>query len=371
MDSNPARSTEPRVVSVELGERSYPIHIVTGATGRFAAALRQAAQDITHALVICDQAVRPWTDALVDQLRDADTRVDVIGVPSGEPSKSVKQFEALLDWMLQHGADRRSVVVAVGGGVIGDLAGYAAASFARGVRFAQVPTTLLAMVDSSVGGKTGINLAGAKNMVGAFWQPQMVWIDTLAMKTLPDRSYLSGLAEIVKYGVIDDDEFFAWLESNAEALVARQPSVLQHAIEQSCLSKARVVGEDERETSGRRAILNYGHTFAHAIEATAGYGTLLHGEAVAIGMQMAASLAIDLGMCTQHVLDRQTALLQCCQLPIRFADADPDRMLPVMLRDKKVVHGKLRFILPTRIGHVDLVGGVESKRVEQAILSHR
>jgi 3-dehydroquinate synthase len=371
MNSKLAGNTDSRVVSVDLGERSYPIHIATGATGRFAAAVRQAAADLTHVLLIHDDAVGGWAAELAETLRDGDTRVDLHGVPSGETSKSIGQFEAQLNWMLDCGADRRSVVVAVGGGVVGDLAGYVAASFARGVRFVQVPTTLLAMVDSSVGGKTGINLAGAKNMVGAFWQPLMVWIDTLAMETLPERSYLSGLAEVVKYGVIDDADFFVWLEANAEQLVNRQPAALQYAIEQSCLSKARVVGEDERETSGRRAILNYGHTFAHAIEATAGYGTLLHGEAVAIGMQMAASLAIDMGVCPPELLDRQTELLQRCNLPTRFAAADPQQMLPVMLRDKKVAHGKLRFILPTEIGHVDLIGGVDVQRVEQAICSHR
>ncbi|MEM6365528.1 MAG: 3-dehydroquinate synthase family protein, partial [Planctomycetota bacterium] len=250
------------------------------------------------------------------------------------------------------------------------LAGYAAASFARGIRFVQVPTTLLAMVDSSVGGKTGINLAGAKNMVGAFWQPDLVWIDTEAMHTLPDRSYVSGLAEVVKYGLIDDEDFFHWLVENASSLVAREPAAMRYAIQQSCLAKARAVSEDERETSGRRAILNYGHTFAHAIEATAGYGVVLHGEAVAIGMQMAASLAISMGLCNDDLLRRQTELLLACQLPITFANADPDAMLPVMMRDKKVAHGKLRFILPTEIGRVSLVGGVDPNLVRQAIIDH-
>lgn len=371
MNSNLTSNSGQRVVSVELGARSYPIHIATEATGRFAAAAHQAVGDLTHAVILYDVAVEPLASRLADQLTGDSLRVDSRGVPSGEPSKSIDQFESLLDWMLQCGADRRSVVIAVGGGVVGDLAGFVAASFARGVRFIQVPTTLLAMVDSSVGGKTGINLKGAKNMVGAFWQPSLVWIDTLAMETLPDRSYLSGLAEVVKYGVIDDEAFFQWLELNADALIKRDPAALQYAIEQSCLSKARVVGEDERETSGRRAILNYGHTFAHAIEATAGYGTLLHGEAVAIGMQMAAGLAIALGMCEPALLQRQTALLEACRLPTRFPQSNTDEMLPVMMRDKKVAHGKLRFILPTRIGHVDLIGDVAPEKVIDAINAHR
>ena len=382
MNSKPAEDCE-RLVSVDLGDRSYPIHITTEATGRFAAALSSAIGDLSHALVIYDAAVESWAQEIAQKIAQKNTeqnsgnpkdersiRVDLTSVPSGEPSKSLSQYGELLDWTLEKGADRRSVVVAIGGGVIGDLAGFVAASFARGIRFVQVPTTLLAMVDSSVGGKTGINLSGAKNMVGAFWQPDLVWADTDSMKTLPERSYLSGLAEVVKYGVIDDASFFQWLESNASGLVQRSPEPLRYAIEQSCLSKARVVNEDERETSGRRAILNYGHTFAHAIEATAGYGTLLHGEAVSIGMQMAASLAIDLGRCDASLLERQTQLLRDCKLPITFPDADIEAMLPVMMRDKKVAHGKLRFILPTAMGRVDLVGDIDSAAVRRAIQAH-
>jgi 3-dehydroquinate synthase len=376
MNSKLAIGQGDHSISVDLGDRSYPIHIGTAATGRFAAALQSALKDLTHVLVIHDAAVQAWTDALCDQIRTEPIRTepirtDITAVASGERSKSIAEYEKLLDWMLERGADRRSVVVAIGGGVIGDLAGFVAASFARGIRFVQVPTTLLAMVDSSVGGKTGINLSGAKNMVGAFWQPDLVWVDTLALQSLPDRSYRSGLAEVVKYGVIDDAAFFDYLDSNAEALVARQGDVLRYAIEQSCLSKARVVNEDERETSGRRAILNYGHTFAHAIEATAGYGKLLHGEAVSIGMQMAASLAIELKLCDPSVLERQTKLLQACHLPITFADADVTAMLPVMMRDKKVSHGHLRFVLPTKIGNVRMVGDVEEAKVIKAIEAHR
>ena len=363
--------TSRQLVSVDLGDRSYPIHIVTEASGQFAATLSEAVGDLSHALFLCDQAVESWAQTLAENLDSSTIRINSLSIPSGEMSKSIPQYGAILDWMLTNGADRRSVVIAVGGGVIGDLAGFAAASFARGIRFIQVPTTLLAMVDSSVGGKTGINLSGAKNMVGAFWQPHLVWADTVSMRTLQSRSYLSGLAEVVKYGVIDDREFFSWLETNANTLVQQDAETLRYAIQQSCLSKARVVQEDERETSGRRAILNYGHTFAHAIEATAGYGTLLHGEAVSIGMQMAATLAIRLGMCSEDLLDRQTKLLQACGLPITFAGADVDAMLPVMMRDKKVAHGKLRFILPTTIGNVQLVGNVNEADVRAAIEAHR
>lgn len=361
-------------ITVGLGNRSYPIQIGAGQIG--AGSLGESCvqgflPDMTHALVIHDAAVgKDWADPLVQQLSRSDLRVDVMSVESGETSKSMQTLAKLWDWMLESGGDRKSVVVAVGGGVVGDLAGFAAASFTRGVRFIQVPTTLLAMVDSSVGGKTGINLAGAKNMVGAFWQPSGVLIDTETLGTLPDRSYLSGLGEVVKYGIIDDAEFFDWLESNADKLVARDASALRHAVQRSCESKARVVEEDERETSGRRAILNYGHTFAHAIEATAGYGKVLHGEAVAIGMQMAALLAQNIGMVGEDLLQRQTALLKACRLPVTFPEANVDEMLPVMMRDKKVAHGKLRLILPTKIGHVDLVSDVDEVETRRAIDTH-
>jgi 3-dehydroquinate synthase len=361
-------------VHVPLGERSYEIAITSGLIQNAAARIHEVIPDLSHAIVIADRAVdEPWANQICEGLRTGSkkTRVSRQTVPSGEPSKSIAEFEQLLSWMLEEGGDRRSVVVAVGGGVIGDLAGYVAASFTRGIRFIQIPTTLLAMVDSSVGGKTGINLPGAKNMVGAFWQPTLVMIDTEVLSTLPERSFLSGLAEVVKYGVIDDADFFSWLETNSKSLAARDSESLRYAIQVSCRCKARVVGEDERETTGRRAILNYGHTFAHAIEATAGYGKLLHGEAVSIGMQMAARLAIDVGLTDETLLQRQTDLLTACQLPTRLPEADPTTMLPVMMRDKKVAYGKLRFILPTRLGKVELVGDIEEAAVIRAIQASR
>ena len=362
------------IVDVPLEHRSYRIEISSGATERFAGAILDVLEDVSHVVVVSDQSVsRRWADPLCERLEgvsSAETRsvrVTHLEIPSGETSKSVSQYESLLGEMLACGADRRSVLVAVGGGVVGDLAGFGAASYARGIRFVQVPTTLLAMVDSSVGGKTGVNLPGAKNMVGAFWQPSLVLIDTDVLATLPDRSYHSGLAEVVKYGVIDDAGFFAWLEAHGGDLFDRDPGALRHAIGESCRCKARVVGEDERETSGRRAILNYGHTFAHAIEATAGYGALLHGEAVSIGMQMAARLAVDVKMADPELLARQTRLLQQCGLPVTYQSADAEAMLPVMRRDKKAEHGKLRFILPTEIGVVELVDGIDESAVRAAI----
>lgn len=361
-------SGTPNVIEVSLGDRSYPIEVGTGVLGSIGGRIGERLGDVSHVMVIVDEAVADrWGNVVESSLGRVGIRHDRFVVPSGETSKSMQQLANVWRAMLEAGADRRSVVIAVGGGVAGDLAGFAAASFARGIRLVQVPTTLLAMVDSSVGGKTGINLPNAKNMVGAFWQPSCVAIDTETLSTLPDREFLSGMAEVIKYGVIDDAEFFAWLEQNAGKLVAREPDPLREAIRRSCESKARVVGEDERETIGRRAILNYGHTFAHALEATTGYGTLLHGEAVAIGMQMAARLAIGLRLCDEELLDRQTALLRGVGLPIVYPNAAADGMLPVMSRDKKVEHGKLRFILPTEIGSVRLVGDVDDSHVRRAI----
>ncbi|MEM6692770.1 MAG: 3-dehydroquinate synthase [Planctomycetota bacterium] len=356
-------------VDVELDQRSYPIIVSSGQIDKIAGHVVAAIPDLTHAVLIHDEAVSWLANDLAKQLENLDkpVRVSSIDVASGEPSKSIDVFDQILRRMLDEKTDRKSIVIAVGGGVAGDLAGFVAASFARGLRFIQIPTTLLAMVDSSVGGKTGINLPGAKNMVGAFWQPRLVAIDTETMKTLDERSYQSGIAEVIKYGVIEDAEFFAWLEKNAEPIVERDSEAVRHAICVSCQCKANVVRDDERETSGRRAILNYGHTFAHAIEATAGYGSLLHGEAVAIGMNMAAHLAIDLGLCDASLIDRQIKLIERCQLPTTWTDANATEMLPVMNKDKKVEHGKLKFILPTRVGEVRLVGDVDSSAVEKAI----
>jgi len=354
-------------IVVQLGDRSYPIHIINDAWESIAERLEVVVGDVSHVLLICDEAVASqWAQPLAQRLGDL-YRCDLAMVPSGEPSKSLDILGKLWDWMLDNGADRRSVVLAIGGGVVGDLAGFAAASFARGIRLVQVPTTLLAMVDSSVGGKTGINLTGGKNMVGAFWQPSLVAIDLSTLGTLDPRTYRSGLGEVIKYGVIEDADFFAWLEQNAEKLVDRDPAALAYAIKRSCQIKAAVVADDERETSGRRAILNYGHTFAHAIEATAGYGAMLHGEAVAIGMVMAARLARALGRVDDAFVSRQSDLIRRCGLPVQWSGADPQQMIAVMKTDKKVAHATLRFVLPSRIGQVELVPCSEFGLIEEAI----
>jgi len=369
MESGQQSSSPTREIRVELGSVTYPIYIGTQWLGGISRVLQRDARDLSHAMVICDASVASTFAELVRHSIDAlGVRTDMCIVPSGETAKGVSQLTRLWDWMLTRGADRRSIVVAVGGGVVGDLAGFAAATYQRGIRLVHIPTTLLAQVDSSVGGKTGINLPGGKNIIGAFWQPLMVAIDTNTLGSLPRREFASGIAEIIKYGVIERPELFAWLEEHAAALLSRDAPAVTHAISISCLTKAAIVGEDERETSGRRAILNYGHTFAHAIETTAGFGRFLHGEAVAMGMQMAAACALGRGLVDREFVDRQRHLIEAFQLPTRWPQAEPKQMLVAMQSDKKKEHGKLRLILPTRLGHVDLVDDLTEDEIAAAIL---
>ena len=292
-------------VRVELGPRSYTIDIGAGILPSLGGRVRQCIA-ATRAVVITDaHVVTPHADVAVRSLAETGLAVERLVVPPGEETKSVAVAADLWRQLQQLEVDRQTVVVAVGGGVIGDLAGFVAATFARGLAFYQVPTTLLAQVDSSVGGKVGINLPHAKNMVGAFWQPCGVLIDTDVLRTLGDREYRSGLAEVVKYGVILDAQFFAWLESQSAALNARDPAALRHVVERCCRLKADVVERDEREETGLRAVLNYGHTFCHAFESVAGYGVLLHGEAVSIGMLCASRLAQRLGRIPAEVTAAQ------------------------------------------------------------------
>jgi 3-dehydroquinate synthase len=356
-------------VRVNLSERSYDILVEAGAlarTGVFIAARTK----ITHAAIITDRHVEaPYAEIVEKSLKAEGARVSRLTVEPGEQSKSVASAERLWNEMLAVGADRKTVVVAVGGGVIGDLAGFIAATFARGLAFVQIPTTLLAQVDSSVGGKVGVNLPGAKNMVGAFWQPLGVLIDTQTLGTLPDREYRAGLAEVVKYGVILDEAFFAWLEENVEQINRRDRGALEHVIARCCRLKADVVEDDERETSGLRAVLNYGHTFCHAIEATTGYGEFLHGEAVAIGMMCAARLAASLGRVDAEFIERQQRLLAALRLPLETPPVSDDQLLAAMQHDKKVEHGRLRFVLPSRLGHVELVGDIDAALARAALRS--
>jgi 3-dehydroquinate synthase len=356
------------IVRVQLGPRSYDIEIGTGNLPRLGPFVQQRAK-ITHAVVIADENVaQTHAVTAVESLHDSGSRVDLVKVESGETSKSVEMADVLWNALAKSGVDRKTLIVAVGGGVIGDLAGFVAATYMRGLPFVQIPTTLLAQVDSSVGGKVGVNLPSAKNMVGAFWQPLGVLIDTSVLTTLPPREYQSGLAEIVKYGVILDEAFFAELEAMVPQLNQRDPDSLRRVVLRSCQLKASVVEQDECEESGARAVLNYGHTFAHAFEAVTNYGVLLHGEAVAIGMMCAARLAHALGRIPQDIVDRQKALLAGLQLPVAVPQLDHAKVLTAMQQDKKVEHGRLRFVLPARLGHVELVGNLSEGLVKQAII---
>lgn len=367
-----AVSSTPEIVQVALGERSYAIEIgagnLTEAPRFLLESLARRGGKVSRVIVITDDNVlEPHATPVADALSDAGLDVGALVIDAGEESKSAEVAEGLWEAMLERGADRQTVVVAIGGGVVGDLAGYVAATYARGLAFLQIPTTLLAQVDSSVGGKVGINLSQAKNMVGAFWQPHGVLIDTETLATLPEREYRSGLAEVVKYGVILDAEFFAYLERHAAKLNGRDSDVLTHVIARCCRLKADVVEQDEREETGVRAVLNYGHTFCHAIEALTGYGTYLHGEAVAIGMDCAARLAERLGRVDAKFTARQRALLTALQLPIDLPDLAPDEMLATMAHDKKTEHGRLRFVLPTRLGQVEMVKDVPTDAVRSVL----
>ncbi|QEL15760.1 3-dehydroquinate synthase [Limnoglobus roseus] len=354
-------------VRVNLGPRSYDIRFA-GDLGSFADFVRLSVPRAKLALVVADTHTERHATTVRDALESVGLRTGMAVVPSGESSKSLAEFGKLLDALADLPADRQTAVVAVGGGVVGDLAGFAAAAYNRGLPLVMVPTTLLSMVDSSVGGKTGINHAKGKNLIGAFHQPAGVWIDPAFLGTLPDREFRSGLAEVVKYGVIQDAEFFAWQEANAAAILARDLEAVRYLVAKSCRLKADVVEQDEREETGLRAILNYGHTFAHAFETVGGYGAWLHGEAVAAGMVCASRLAEKLGRIPADVTERQVKLLTAFGLPLHpKAEWPIEPMIDVMRRDKKAAAGRLRFVLPTRMGHVELVDGVPEDLVREVL----
>lgn len=361
-DSSASRANA-QVVAVDLSERSYQIEIGRGTLSGLGSYL-QARQKFSRAILVTDRHVDAlYGEIAAKSLAAAGLSHARLVVAAGETSKSIECLAALWNDTLAAGADRKTVVVALGGGVVGDLAGFLAASFARGIPFVQVPTTLLAQVDSSVGGKVGINLPAAKNMVGAFWQPVGVLVDTDTLNSLPEREYRAGLAEVVKYGVILDAKFFAYLEAHVPQIQARQPEVLQAIVARCCELKAEVVKHDEREETGLRAVLNYGHTFAHAFESRSGYGTLLHGEAVSIGMVCAARLAARLGRVDAEFCRRQLALLTALGLPVTVPSFPANELVELMQHDKKTVHGKLRFVLPTKLGHVELMADVPAEQV--------
>jgi len=352
-----------QTIRVNLGPRSYDIAIGSDSESHFANFVigRSKARKF---LVVADHHVRPIADRLGGFLPNA----KVVHVPAGESSKSLERLNQLFGHLAELPADRKTPIIAVGGGVVGDLAGFAAATYNRGIPLFMVPTSLLAMVDSSVGGKVGVNLPQGKNLVGAFHQPAGVWIDTALLATLPDREYRSGLAEVVKYGVILDEEFFVWIENQVDAILKRESSAVEHLIARSCELKAQVVEQDEREETGLRVILNYGHTFAHAFESVSGYGTWLHGEAVSAGMIHASRLAQKHGLIPSELTRRQARLLERFGLPTAcLATWDVEAMLDVMRRDKKNVGGRMRFILPTKLGRVDLFDDIPEAQVREVL----
>ena len=354
-----------RTLNVSLGERSYPIHIGRG--------LRHNAELVLPALkspriaLISNDTVAPlYFDQVRGALEAAGVRVTAIVLPDGEQYKDWLTLNRIFDGLLEDRCERSTTLLALGGGVIGDMAGFAASAFQRGVPFVQMPTTLLSQVDSSVGGKTAINHPLGKNMIGAFYQPRMVVADIETLDTLPDRELSAGLAEVIKYGLIRDAEFFGWLEANMARLRARDGEALGYAIERSCINKAEVVAADETE-QGVRATLNLGHTFGHAIEAGLGYGQWLHGEAVAAGTMMAAELSRRLGWIGDDEVARIEAIHIAAGLPVRGPDLGSGGYLELMAHDKKVEQGRLRLVLLERIGAAVIHGEASPDAIEAAI----
>ena len=360
-------SSTMRTLTVDLGSRAYPIYIGAGLISD--SALYRPHIRGRQVMIVSNETVAPlYLEAVESAL--ADYQLARVVLPDGEQYKSLEILDRIYTALLEQRFDRQCTLVALGGGVVGDTTGYAAASYQRGVNFIQVPTTLLSQVDSSVGGKTGVNHALGKNMIGAFHQPQCVIADTATLDTLPDRELSAGLAEVIKYGLIDDAEFFEWLELNMAALRMRDPSALAYAIERSCADKAAVVAADELE-AGRRAILNLGHTFGHAIEAAMGYGNWLHGEAVGAGMCMAADLSHRLGWLSQAQVGRVDALVAAAGLPVRPpAEVSAARFQELMAVDKKVLDGRLRLVLLKDIGVSVISADFDSETLEQVLRSN-
>lgn len=335
-------------LNVDLADRSYPIHIGPGLLERGDLIAGHLAQP--KAVIITNSVVAPlYLETLKSTLAARQIGIDTLVLPDGEAYKDWQTLNQVFDALLSRRAERKTTLIALGGGVIGDLVGFAAAVFQRGAPFIQIPTTLLAQVDSSVGGKTAINHPLGKNMIGAFYQPRVVIADTDTLKTLPDRELSAGLAEVIKYGLIGDRGFFEWLEANMDRLVAREAAALTHAIQVSCRNKATVVAADERE-EGVRALLNFGHTFGHAIESGLGYGKWLHGEAVAAGMVIAARVSHRMGLVDEACVNRTLRLLQRAGLPVLGPRLGVERYLELMGHDKKVEGGKIRYVLLRKVG---------------------
>ena len=359
-------TASPEPLRIELGDRSYPIVIGAGLLGD-----GQLVGSHVHArdvLVVTNVTIGPlYLATMLAGL--AGKRVRSLELPDGEQFKTLETLGRVFDALVEARLNRDAAIVALGGGVIGDLAGFAAACYQRGIDFVQVPTTLLAQVDSSVGGKTGVNHPGGKNLIGAFHQPRAVLADLATLRTLPPRELRAGLAEVIKYGLIDDAEFLDWLERHLEALLALDPGALADAVRRSCEIKARIVAVDERE-QGPRALLNFGHTFGHAIETASGYGEWLHGEAVAMGMLLAADMSRHLGWLTAEDVERVRELLRRAGLPTRAPAVGARRAHELMGMDKKVLQGRIRLVLLRRLGQAVVTGDYPADALQVTLTRH-
>ena len=354
-----------QTLNVALGDRAYPIHIGSGL-------LTQPALILPHlkrkqVAIVTNTTVAPlYLEKIAKSLRDNGVSIVEIILPDGEAYKNSDTLNLIYDALLKNRCERSTTLIALGGGVIGDLTGYAAATYLRGVPFIQIPTTLLSQVDSSVGGKTGINHPLGKNMIGAFYQPKLVLADIDTLQTLPKRELSAGMAEVIKYGLIRDADFFDWLETNINALMALDEAVISYAIYRSCQNKAEVVAADEHET-GERALLNLGHTFGHAIENAMGYGVWLHGEAVAAGTMLAADLSQRMGWLNDADLQRIHALLTASSLPLRAPNLGAKKYLDLMANDKKVADGKIRLVLQQGIGKAVITSDYDADKLKQTL----
>ena len=363
-----------RRLRVALNQNPYDIVISPGGVDHLGTELdRMGIRLQSKILVVSNPDVAaPYGSRCLSSLEQAGFQASLLTIPAGEDQKTLNTFSTILDAAKKKGLERQSLMVALGGGVVGDMTGFAAACWLRGIGVVQVPTTLLAMVDAAIGGKTGVNHPEGKNLIGAFHQPRLVMIDPDTLQTLPAREFKAGLAEVIKYGVIGDSDLFELLERSEDFDDPRSinTELLETILERSAQAKALVVAADEKE-GGQRAILNYGHTFGHVVETLSGYGTWLHGEAVAIGMVAVASLAVQRGVLTQSDADRQTRLIQSTGLPSQWPDLDPDLVLSTLQGDKKVRNGRLRFVLPTSIGSVSIVDDVSTDEIRACLASLR
>lgn len=356
-------------LTVELGERSYPIHIEANILK--AGKVLEPYLKSNKAVIVTNEVIKPLLMGTILGALPENCEVETIVLPDGEEYKTLQSFEKVVTRLLEIHAARDTTLIALGGGVVGDLTGFVAASFQRGMPFIQIPTTLLSQVDSSVGGKTAVNHPLGKNMIGAFYQPKAVFIDTNSLKTLPVREFSAGMAEVIKYGIIYDNTFFHWLEENVEGMLAYDPMHLKQAIYRCCQIKAEIVEQDEKE-SGIRALLNLGHTFGHAIEAEQGYGNWLHGEAVSAGIVLACLVSEQKGWMTASELRRVTALLKAFNLPVTVPEnMGLEEFVAHMRHDKKVKEGKIRFVLPQGIGQATVTDEVTDEQISNAIESFR